>query len=65
MDFNDFNIKGDYSDCDISEEEKETISKNDAFWVKTKKEMWRGRLLLITYIQNKEDSEHLKIKWTD
>ena len=30
-------ITGDYSDCDILEEEKDTISENDDVWVKTKK----------------------------
>ena len=29
-------IPDDYSDCDILEEEKETTSKHDEFWVKTK-----------------------------
>ena len=38
---------------------------NYEFWVKTKKEIWRGRLMLIFYSHKKEDSEHLKIKWTD
>ena len=57
---------GDYSDYDILEEEKDYISKNDFVWVKTKKkEIWRGRVLLITYSKKKEDSEYLKIKWID
>ena len=55
----------DYSDYDILEEEKETISNNDEVWVKTKMEIWRGRLMLIPYSHRKEDSKHLKIKWTD
>ena len=38
-------IPGDYSDYNILEEEKETISKNDEVWIKTKKEIWRGRVL--------------------
>ena len=58
-------IPGDYSDYDNLEEQKENISLNDEFWVKNKKEIWRGRLMLITYSNKKEDSEHLKIKWTD
>ena len=33
----DLNIPGDYSDYDILEEGKETISKNGEVWVKTKK----------------------------
>ena len=37
MAFDDMTIPGDYSDYDILEEEKETISKNDEVWVKTKK----------------------------
>ena len=47
--FDDLNIPGDYSDYDILEEEKEIISKNDEVWVKTKKDIWRGRVLLIPY----------------
>ena len=42
-------IPGDYSDYDILDEEKETISKNDEVWFRTKKEIWRGRVLLIPY----------------
>ena len=37
MDFDDLTIPGGYSDYDILEEEKETISKNDEVWFKTKK----------------------------
>ena len=37
MDFDDLTITGNYSDYDILEEEKETITKNDNVWVKTKK----------------------------
>ena len=36
MSFGDLTITGDYSDYDILEEEKETISKNDESWIKTK-----------------------------
>ena len=56
---------GDYSDYNILDEEKDLISKNDIVWVKTKKELWRGRVLLIPYRKNKEDREYLKIKWID
>ena len=38
---------GDYSDYEILEEEKDSIPKNDFFWVKTK--IWRRRVLLIPY----------------
>ena len=55
-------IPGDYIGHDILEEEKEKISKNDEVWVKTKKEIWRGRVMLIPY-GKKEDSEYLKTKW--
>ena len=65
MDFDDLNIPGDYSDYDIREEEKETISLNDEVWVKTKKQIWRGIVMLITYSHKKENSEHFKIRWTD
>ena len=44
---------GDYSDYDILEEEKDYISENDLVWVKTKKEIWRGRVLLIQYSKKK------------
>ena len=58
-------VPGDYSDYDILVEEKETISIIDEVWVKTKKEIWRGRVLLIPYSLKKEDNENLKIKWSD
>ena len=65
MSSDDLTITGDYSNYDILEEEKDSISENDAVWVKTKKEIWRGRVLLIPYSKKKEDSEYLKIKWID
>ena len=40
MYFDNFTIPGDYSDNDMLEEEKETISKNDEVWVKIKKEIF-------------------------
>ena len=63
MSSDDLIITGDYSDFDIFDEEKDPISKNDLVWVKTKKLIWRGRVLLIPYSKNKEDREYLKIKW--
>ena len=50
MDFDELTIPGDYSDYDILEEEKETISKNDEVWFQTKK---RGmeRESTVDYIQ--------------
>ena len=53
MDFGYLTIPGDYSDCDVLEEEKETISKNDEICVKTKKDIWRWRVLLIPYSRKK------------
>ena len=41
------------------------MTKNYEVWVKTKKLIWRGRVMFIPYSLKKEDSEHLKIKWTD
>ena len=35
--FDDLTITGNYSDYDILEEEKKTITENDNVWVKTKK----------------------------
>ena len=49
MDFDDLTITSKQSEYDILGEEKETITKNDNIWVKTKKYIWRGRVLLITY----------------
>ena len=49
----DLTITGDYSDWDILEEEKDTISEKYDVWVKTKKEIWRGRVLLIPYSPKK------------
>ena len=53
MAFYDLTITGNDCDYDILEEEKETISKNDEIWVKTKEEIWRGRVLLITHSKKK------------
>ena len=44
----------DNSDYDILQEEKDLISENDQVWVKTKKEIWRGRVLLIPYSKKKK-----------
>ena len=55
----------DNSDYDILEEEEDLIAENDQVWVKTKKEIWRGTVLLIPYSKKKEDREYLKIKWMD
>ena len=41
MPSDDSTITGDYSDYDIFEEEKDTITKNDNVWVKTKQDMER------------------------
>ena len=65
MDFDDLTIPGDYSDYDILEEEQETILLNDTVWVKTKKDIWRVRVMQIPYSNKKEDSENLKTKWID
>ena len=47
--FEDLTITGNCIDYDILEEERETITENDDVWVKTKKEICRGRVLLIPY----------------
>ena len=49
MSYDDLTITVDYGDYDNLEEEKDTISKKGDVWVKTKKEIWRGRVLLIPY----------------
>ena len=49
MSFEDLNITVNHNDHNILEEEKETITKNYDIWVKTKKGIWRGRILLIPY----------------
>ena len=49
MDFDDLTIPGDYSDYDIFEGEKENISLNDEVWVKSKKDIWKGRVRLTPY----------------
>ena len=46
MSSDDLTITGDYSDSDILEEEKDTISEKDYVWVKKKR---IGRVLLIPY----------------
>ena len=45
----DLTITGDYSDYNILKEEKDNITKNDDVWVKTKKEIWIGRVLVVPY----------------
>ena len=64
MAFDDLTITGNYSDYYILEEEKEAITENENVWVKPPPQIWRWRVLSIPY-SKKEDSEHLKIKWTD
>ena len=54
MSSDDLIITGDYSDYDILDEEKDLNSKNDIVWVKAKKEIRRGRLLLIPYRKKKK-----------
>ena len=49
MAFDDLTIPGDYSDDDILDKEKETTSKNYGVWVKTKKEIRKGKVLLISF----------------
>ena len=49
MSFEDLTITVNYSDYDILEEEKENITKNDNFCVSNKKDICRGRVLLIPY----------------
>ena len=56
---------GNYSYYGVLEEEQETISLNDIFWVKVKKAIWKGREIKTPYSIKEEDSEHLKIKWVD
>ena len=51
--FDDLTIPDDYSENYIFDEEKETIPKNYEVWINTKKEIWRGRVLLIPYSKKK------------
>ena len=37
MSFDDLTFTGNYSDYDIVDDEKETLTENDEFWVKTRK----------------------------
>ena len=53
MSSDDLTITGDYSDYDILEEEKDTIAEKYDAWVKIKKEIWRGIVLLIPYSKQK------------
>ena len=61
----DLTITCDYSNYDILEEEKDTISENDDVWVKTKKRDMERKSTVNSLQQKKEDSEYLKIKWID
>ena len=42
MSSEDITITGDYSDYDILEEEKDTITENENVWVKKTKINWEG-----------------------
>ena len=48
MAFDDLTIRRDYNDYDILTEENVTLSLNDEIWNKTKKEIWRGIIMLHT-----------------
>ena len=48
MAFDNLTICRDYNDYDILTEENETISFNDEIWIKTKKEIWRGIIIIHT-----------------
>ena len=62
--FDNLTITGNYSDYNTLEEEKENINKNDNVWVKKKRNI--DREITVNSLQlKKEDSKHLKIKWTD
>ena len=63
--FDKLTITSDYSDSDFLEEQQETISLNDIFWVKVKKAIWQGGVIQITYSIKEEDSENLIIKCVD
>ena len=49
MSSEDLTITGDYSVYDILEDEKDTITKKNDDWVKTRKYIQGGRVLLIPY----------------
>ena len=64
MSSDDLTIIGDYSDYNILEEEKNTIFEKDDVLVKAKKDTERKST--VNFLQKKkEDSEYLKIKWTN
>ena len=53
MSSEDLTITGDYSDYNILVKEKDVITKNDNVWGKTKKEIWRGIVILNPYSKKK------------
>ena len=55
----------DYSDYEILEEEKDSISENDVVWVKYIYIFMERKSTVNSLQQKKEDSEYLKIKWID
>ena len=65
MDFDLSKISGDNGDCDMLEEEHETIYLNDIVWVKVKKSIWLGRVMQIPFSDRKDDSEYTKIRYID
>ena len=64
MAFDDLTITGNYSDYYILEEEKEAITENENVWVNPPPKYGDGEYCQFLTVK-KEDSEHLKIKWTD
>ena len=65
MDFDLSKISGDNGDCDMLEEEHETIYLNDIVWVHVKKSIWLGRVMQIPFSDRKDDSEYTKIRYID
>ena len=52
------NIPGDYNDYEIFEEEKETKSSHDEVLVKTREDMWRGRLMINPYCKKRGQQKY-------
>ena len=48
---------------DIYGDLDENITEDSIVWVNTKKTIWEGRVIKISFSENSEDAKHLKLIW--
>ena len=50
---------------DIYGDLDEHITEDSCVWVNTKKTIWEGRVIIISFSEKSEDAKHLKLIWID